>query len=375
MEINFSALKREEQVLLALRNIYEQFGYKKFKMSKFEEYSLYLENKSFLTSDNIITFNDLDGKLLALKPDVTLSIVKNAKELKCETEKLYYIENVYRIDKNIKRYKEISQMGVEAVGSIDDYTTIEIIHLALNSLNEIDKNFVLDLSNVAFVTGLIDSLQLKDYSIREKLFNCIECKNLHDLKSLAINNGFSDSAYNQLSCLIAANGSFAEAIQQAKSIIINEEMSRAIAELERIYDAFRGTKYQDKIRLDFSILNDTNYYNGIIFQGYVSRVPSMILSGGRYDKLLERLGKNMSAIGFALYMDETANFYQNIRKYDVDAVILYDNDTDYAQLIKRIKELNSKGYTVRAEKRIPAEIKYNKIYRIVNGRLQEVENV
>ena len=71
-------LKREEKIIFDLRKIYEQFGYKHYKMKKFEEYDLYQENKNFLSSENIITFNDLNGKLLALKPDVTLSIVKNA---------------------------------------------------------------------------------------------------------------------------------------------------------------------------------------------------------------------------------------------------------------------------------------------------------
>lgn len=375
MEIDFNTLKREEQVLLALRSVYEQFGYKKFKMSKFEEYSLYLENKSFLTSDNIITFNDLDGKLLALKPDVTLSIVKNAKDLKGEFEKLYYIENVYRIDKNTKKYKEISQMGLEAIGSVDDYTTIEIINLALVSLNEIDKNFVLDLSNVAFVTGLIDSLQLKDYSMREELFNCIASKNLHDLKQFSVNCGFSDDIYNKLSNLITIDGDFSKAIIQAKAVVINDEMQRAVDELERIYEAFKGSEFENKIRLDFSILNDTNYYNGIIFQGYVSRVPNKILSGGRYDKLLERLGKEMSAIGFALYLDEIANYYQNKTQYDVDIVVLYDKTIDYAKLINCIKGLNSKGFTVRAEKQAPEEIKYNRLFRFTDNGLQEVLNV
>ena len=65
-------LKSQESIILDLRRVYEARGYRKYKMNKFEEYDLYLENKSFLKSDRIITFNDLNGKLLALKPDVTL---------------------------------------------------------------------------------------------------------------------------------------------------------------------------------------------------------------------------------------------------------------------------------------------------------------
>ena len=69
-------------------------------------------------------------------------------------------------------------------------------------------------------------------------------------------------------------------------------------------DSFRG-----RVKLDLSIVNDIDYYNGIIFQGYVSRVPKVILSGGRYDGLLARIGKGQSAMGFALNLGELNAFY------------------------------------------------------------------
>ena len=49
-------LKKEEQTVFRLRALFEQYGYRKFKMSKFEEYDFYAENRSFLTTKNIITF-------------------------------------------------------------------------------------------------------------------------------------------------------------------------------------------------------------------------------------------------------------------------------------------------------------------------------
>ena len=67
-------LKREELAMLKLRELYRRYGYTQYKMSKFEPYDLYVRNKSFLVSENILTFTDTDGKLMALKPDVTLSI-------------------------------------------------------------------------------------------------------------------------------------------------------------------------------------------------------------------------------------------------------------------------------------------------------------
>ena len=80
MNENIIHIRNDEEAILSFKNLYKKFGYKQYKMSKFEEYDLYAENKNFLLSSNIITFTDLNGKLMALKPDVTLSIVKNIKD-------------------------------------------------------------------------------------------------------------------------------------------------------------------------------------------------------------------------------------------------------------------------------------------------------
>ena len=85
----------DERAGLVLRELYHRHGYQPYRMSKFEPYDLYVRNKSFLVSENILTFTDTDGRLMALKPDVTLSIVKNAQAPAGALEKVYYSENVF----------------------------------------------------------------------------------------------------------------------------------------------------------------------------------------------------------------------------------------------------------------------------------------
>ena len=94
MNIDYSVLKNDERAIFGLRSLYSRYGYSQYKMNKFEEYDLYVRNKDFLVSDNIITFTDTSGKLMALKPDVTLSIIKNGKDVPGVLEKVYYDENV-----------------------------------------------------------------------------------------------------------------------------------------------------------------------------------------------------------------------------------------------------------------------------------------
>ena len=135
-------LKSEERAILALRSIYKNYGYLPFKMSKFEEYDLYVGNKDFLVSDRVITFNDTDGRLLALKPDVTLSIIKHTTDEVGVKQKVYYNENVYRVSGATGQFKEIMQMGLESIGDIDVTDIFEVVSLALKSLSARYLNYL-----------------------------------------------------------------------------------------------------------------------------------------------------------------------------------------------------------------------------------------
>ena len=122
MGISERILKNNERAIYSLRALYKDYGYSHFKVSKFEEYDLYAHNKSFLVSNNILTFTDTNGKLLALKPDVTLSIIKNISDKDECIHKLCYNETVYRTSADSDGFREIMQTGLECIGDIDSYS-------------------------------------------------------------------------------------------------------------------------------------------------------------------------------------------------------------------------------------------------------------
>ena len=135
--------------LLAL---YRQAGYVPYKMSKFEPYDLYVENRDFLLSEEIITFTGKSGRLLALKPDVTLSIVKGYRG---GTSRVCYSESVYRVPKGGNDFREITQAGLEYLGEVDDYVTAEILILALRSLAATGESAVLEVSHLGLLSELL----------------------------------------------------------------------------------------------------------------------------------------------------------------------------------------------------------------------------
>src|SRR5699024_4219348 len=162
-----------------LNQLYEGYGYRKFRMSKFEDYDLYAQNKDFLKKDHIITFTDVDGSLKALKPDITLSIIKNNSG---DSEKVYYNENVYREMRGT--FKEILQVGVESVCEIRPCCAVEVICLAAKSIEILSEDYVLVLSDVNFIRCLLGGMNLSQRN-HEKALTLISHKNASGIQVMA----------------------------------------------------------------------------------------------------------------------------------------------------------------------------------------------
>ena len=171
-------MSQDERATAALRELYEGMGYRKFKMSKFEEYELYLENKSFLPGGGVVTFTGPNGRLMALKPDITLSILKNVRDGAHLPRKLYYTENVYRAPRHGGDVKEIMQVGLEYVGEVDLYARGEVLTLACQSLEALSPDYVLDISHMGLVTGLLATAGLRE-GVQKQALVCIGGKNEH----------------------------------------------------------------------------------------------------------------------------------------------------------------------------------------------------
>ncbi len=297
MKLDESILRNDEKAVFALRSLYQKHGYTRYKMSKFEEYDFYSENKDFLVSEGVITFTDTTGKLMALKPDVTLSILKNFSEEKGGVEKVYYNENVYRISEASHTYKEIMQTGLECMGEISDKDISDVMTLALESLSLINKNFVLDISHAALIPNVLKDLGI-DIKRHLKIAEAISEKNGDKLRSLVSSDEFSS-----LKVFIKSYQRYDTLIKDLDRITISQDTKRDVDELKGICEYAKKKGFGKNIKIDFSIWEAGSYYSGIVFKGYIKGISSRVLSGGRYDKLMERMGRSGGAIGFAVYLD------------------------------------------------------------------------
>ncbi|WP_409967342.1 ATP phosphoribosyltransferase regulatory subunit [Bengtsoniella intestinalis] len=301
MEFNLNKLKPQEQVSLKLRLLYEDFGYQKYRMGRFEEYGLYQENRRFLSSEQVLTFTDLDGRLLALKPDVTLSIAKNAKPEAGTVQKYYYSENVYRPSQESHTFREISQMGVECIGAVSQEDMAQVVGLAIESLATTQVPFALELSHMGFVTGLLDAVGAPA-NLRPALLQSIRNKSIHQLEQVASDAGLSRQGLEALGKLIGLSGDWQTVLSAAAPLALNAPMGDALDELTALMTALG--EQAGVVKIDLSLVNDMEYYNGLVMQGYLDGLPRAVLRGGRYDPLVEQFRAGNRAIGFALYLDE-----------------------------------------------------------------------
>ncbi len=293
MNVNENVLLPGEKTVFALRELYLSYGYKPYRMSKFEEYDLYADNKDFLVSDNVITFTDTDGKLLALKPDVTLSIIKNTTDTPDERQKVFYNENVYRVSKGTGTFKEIMQSGVECFGRVDETDVHSSVVLAAESLRLLSDDCVLSLSDLDIISEFIADTGVSSEN-RGKLYAAVSEKNFHEIDMICSENG------EMLKRLLCVHGTLSETLPELKKLLSGKTSADGFLSL---LDKLYGDELSDLYRVDFSVTDDINYYNGIVFKGFIRDIPTAVLSGGRYDRLMQKLGRKSSAIGFAVYTD------------------------------------------------------------------------
>ena len=346
--------KNEEQAGLELRNLYRRYGYVPYKMSRFETYDLYVRNKDFLVSDQIITFSDRSGRLLALKPDVTLSIVKNAPEEPGVVQKVYYQENVYR------DYREILQAGLECVGDLGDYEIAEVVMLAAKSLQQLGERWVLDISHMGLLAAVLESSSL-DREAQIRAMEYLHRKNFHQLKAICDN----DPVWEKLSAIASCRGG-REVVERLEVLLTTEAEQQALLQLKGLWKVLEASGCASSIRLDFSVGNNMRYYSGVVFRGYLEGIPASILSGGQYDKLPQKMGRKAKAIGFAIYLGLLEKLNTEEDAFTVDTLILHDGSGDPLALMAAAEAAAEKG-TVLVTRGLPKMRNWKKLYRFEKG--------
>ena len=226
------------------------------------------------------------------------------------------------------------------MGEIDDVTTAETVELALTSLSLTGADYVLALSDVRFSEGLLDEFASGAES-REYLSDILSKKRAGELNA-AENLKISEDGVKAFKAVISLPSGALKALDIAERYAYGSEARQAIKQLRAIVNAFKGTRFEDKLQIDFSMTGNTRYYNGVLFSGYVLGAAGAVLKGGRYDKLLDSFAKGKGAVGFALYTGELENLGAG-GEDGADAAVIYKSGTDAGALFKAASKLRQTG--------------------------------
>ena len=340
-------MSKKDLVLLNIRKMYDSYGYKKISLPSFEEYDLYNENKDFIDR-NVLTVMSPNGKLLALRPDITLSVAKKvSKDQSLKYSKIYYQENTYNLTKYVG-YEEDEQLGIELIGKESTFLDFEIINLAVKSLDIINKKSMIVLSHAGFISSIFENFDL-EYEIKEQILDCINRKNSHDIqKILKSNEHISENVKKLIYKIPELSGNLENIEKELLKYEINGNTKKILSELKQLNSLLMKFYKKLKIIFDFSVVKNLNYYNGIILQGYIEGFPNVILTGGRYDKLFEKFGIDTGAVGFAILTDGLKGYYKDTDKKDFEILIAYDN-SDFEKLVEIVNDFQKKGLRVRTE--------------------------
>ena len=134
-------------------------------------------------------------------------------------------------------------------------------------------------------------------------------------------------------------------------------------ELRRTVALLKGSP----VRLDFSLGNDMKYYSGLVFKGYARGVPTSVLSGGQYDRLLSHMGKKARAIGFAVYLDRLP--VEDKEQADADTLLIF-GDAAPGEVLAAVEAI---GGTVLAAKTQPAQGRWKRRAVLEHGEVRYLD--
>jgi ATP phosphoribosyltransferase regulatory subunit len=173
----------------------------------------------------------------------------------------------------------------------------------------------------------------------------------------------------KLTALIRCSGAPAEALATLKPYLTTEAELAAFAEFQSLCRILQKDLH---VRVDFSVGNDLKYYSGVVFKGYLEGITTWVLSGGQYDKLLQKMGRGGNAVGFAIYLNLLEQIRENPR-FDVDTVLLYAADTPMEQVLRAAQQLR-KDTNVLTVTKLPENLRWRRLYKLTEGEAVIIED-
>lgn len=340
----FDECAAREEITGRLTAMFRSRGYRQVNTPAIEFYDVFASAAAHYPAEDMYKMSDTRGRLMVLRSDCTIPIARlTATRLTGMPMplRLYYNENVYRVEHGMRgKPSEIYQTGVELIGSNSLRSDLEIVEMAATALGECGSgDFRIELCHIGYFRSLIDNLEA-DLEKKEEIRQCIEQKNYALLRDLL--EPFGDTraarALNYLPRLFGG----VEVFEKAYELFDQSGARDSLDYLKQIYCCLRELGLGQHVLIDLGMVNQAEYYTGIIFRGYFDGIGEPVLSGGRYDNLLSDFGEALCATGFAFQVDVIADALERKAPRPSD-ILVFSDDAHLAEAINYCKSLGDNG--------------------------------
>ena len=332
-----------------IEEVLDKWGYTEIITPTIEYYQTINSGFQNLKEEEVYKFFDAKGRILVLRPDMTVPIARVVATKFKEIDRpirFRYCADVFRLHKSFGgRKNEYTDCGIELIGLNSEESDLEILTTALETLEVLgDTKFKLEIGNIDFFNSAIKDLNLDDEK-KEKLASLIDKKSLKALEDYLEDLNISAEYKKFLNELPLLFGGI-EVIEKAKKYAFNDELKNSLGYLEGICLNLKELGYDDIITFDLAMVPRLNYYTGIIFRGFVDGVGATVLSGGRYDKLISTFGSDYPAVGFSINLDTLLSVLEIETNSDNVRSIIYYGKDKKIEALKKAKKLREEGNIV-----------------------------
>lgn len=330
----------------------QMYGYENIQTPTFEFFDVFSEEIGTTSSRELYKFFDKDGNTLVLRPDFTPSMARCAAKYFMEQDvpiRFCYAGNTFINNSNLQgKLKELTEMGAELIGDASVYADAEMIMMVIDTLRASGlTKFQVSIGEVEYFKGICRHAGL-DNETEMALRDYISEKNFFAAEELMMEKGISERDREAI-LQVREFYEVEKTLTKAKELAPNEMSRSAIARLEELYELLKKYGVEDYVSFDLGMLSKFHYYTGVIFKAYTYGVGDAIVTGGRYDTLLGRFGKEAAAIGFMVIVDDLmeALFRQGIEVEVVEnKQILYYDENNYSEMLSKAIELRKQGVCV-----------------------------
>ena len=311
----FEQCEAETKITEKLSSLFESAGYRKVRTPGLEFLSAFAASASYFPPEEMYKLSDSEGRLIAVRPDSTIPIARlTATKLKGGEMplRLYYAQNVFRRQPEHRGLdSEIMQMGVEFIGDAGFSADIDMISLAVRSLEAVYKGrFRIEIGHVGLYKRLMERLGAGE-ELKGRIHRYINAKNYSALEDALEDVLTADKEKADVKktaeLILKLPGLFGgtEALNEAVSLFegYDEEIKEMLSYLLRVFEEMAVLGYKDSVMIDLGLVGRADYYSSLVFKGYGEGAGEPLLSGGRYDCLFRDFGEDFPATGFGINLD------------------------------------------------------------------------